>query len=392
MKTLLSAVAASFFLAGSAGAQAPASTFLTTDRPVATNEVKIGVSVAQSGRSGAVGLDYLKGARVYFDRLNEREGGIHQRKVKLIAYDDRYEVLACTLNTRRLINEDKVFALLNYMGGVNTRAAGQMITEAQIPLVGAFTGAQTLRQPINRYLFHIRPGFFEEAALIVERLITDRSVTKIAVFHQADSDGDGVLRGVERALRPRGIAVAASASAIRNTVDVAAAVETMLQARPDAIVLGTSYQASALFVKGLKARGFSPIIVGTSFVGAEQFAEFAGQEAANGVYFSQVVPLPTEASVPLVKAFQDDMKGSPDFSATHAALEGYLNAAVMAQALRDTGANLNAAAFLKALENLNADIGGVAITFTPSTRQGSKDFYLNVVRAGQLAKVEKFTP
>lgn len=392
MRTILPALlaATAFTLPLSLSAQSNAQSYLTIDRPVATNEIKIGVSAALTGRSASVGSDYVRGARVFFDALNAKEQGIHGRKIKLVPLDDRYEPLSAVLNTRRLVNEDKVFCLMNYMGAVSTRAAGLMIGEAQIPLIGAFTGAQSLRQPINRYLFHLRPGFVEEAAEIVERLYTDRSVTKIAVFYQNDLDGESVLSGVERALRPRGASITASASVIRNTVDVAAATDALLAARPDAIILGASYQQSAALVSALAVRNFKPIYVGTSMVGAESFIDFAGA-AANGSFFTQVVPLPTDASVRLVAAFQEDMKGAQDASLTHVALEGYLNAAAVANALREAQQDLNTARFLKALENLNADIGGLSVTFTPSTRQALKQFYLTAVSGGKLIKVEKFT-
>ncbi len=219
----------------------PQSTFLVTDRPVAVNEIKVGISCAQTGRAAAIGTDYLRGARAYFERLNSKEGGVHGRKVKLIAYDDRFEPLPAILNTRRLINDDKVFALLNYNGGVGTRAVGQMISDAQLPLIGSFTGLQALRQPLNRYLFNVRPGYNEETAVLVERLIADRSTTKIAVFYQEDLDGEAILSGVQRALRARGMTFASSASVVRNSVEVNIAIEAMLLARPDAIVLGTNY-------------------------------------------------------------------------------------------------------------------------------------------------------
>lgn len=389
MRTILPAILASAAAVLPLSAQQVQS-YLTTDRPVSTNEIKIGVSAGLSGRSAAVGNDYVKGARVFFDALNAKEKGIFNRAIKLVPLDDRYEPLPATLNTRRLVNDEKVFCLMNFMGAVSTRAVGLMIGEAQIPLIGAFTGAQSLRQPINRYLFHLRPGFVEETAEIVERLITDRSVTKIAVFYQSDLDGESVRGGVERALRPRGAGIAASATVIRNTVDVANAVDIMLATRPNAIILGASYQQSAALVSALAARDFKPIYVGTSMVGAENFVEFAGA-AANGSFFTQVVPLPTDTSVRLVASFREDMKGAQEPSYTHAALEGYLNAAAVAQALRAAEQDLNTARFLKALENLNADIGGLSVTFTPSTRQALKQFYLTAVSGGKLIKVEKFT-
>ncbi len=369
----------------------PPSGFLQPDRPVAANEVKIGISCAQTGRAGAIGADYLRGARAYFERLNSKEGGVHGRKVKLIAYDDRFEPLPTILNTRRLVNDDRVFALLNFNGGVGSRAAGQMISDAQLPMIGTFTGLQALRQPLNRYLFNVRPGYNEETSVIVERLITDRQTTKIAVFYQDDLDGAAILSGVQRALRGRGMTFASSASIIRNSVEVTAAVEAMLLTRPDAIVLGTTYGPAAALVQGLKARGFSPIFCATSFVGADAFAEAAGA-AGDGTYVTQVVPSPTDPSMRVVASFIEDMKAANEFGSTQVALEGYINAAVLAQGLRDTGPNLNTAAFVRTMEGMNVDLGGPVVTFTPSSRQGLKEIYLSCIRQGLVTKVDNFNP
>lgn len=392
MRRLLPLLLSSWAALATATAQtAPQNVFVVTDRPVAANEIKVGISSAQSGRAVSIGADYVRGARAYFERLNSKEGGVHGRKVKLIAYDDRFEPLPAILNTRRLINEDKVFALLNYNGGVGTRAVGQMISDAQLPLIGAFTGLPALRQPLNRYLFNVRPGYNEETAAIVDRLITDRQTTKIAVFYQSDLDGEAILSGVQRALRGRGMTFASSAALVRNSVDVNAAVESFLVSRPDAIVLGTTYAPAAALVQALKARGFAPIFCATSFVGAEAFSEAAGG-AADGTFITQVVPSPNDAAMRITAAFAEDMKAANEIGSTHAALEGYLNAAVLAQGFRDTGPNLNTAAFVRTMEGMNVDLGGPVVSFTPSSRQGLKEIYLSAVRQGQVVKVDNFNP
>ena len=367
------------------------SNFLITDRPVSTTEIKVGISCALTGRAAAIGTDYLRGVRAYFERLNNKEGGVHGRKVKLIAYDDRFEPLSAVLNTRRLINDDKVFALMNYNGGVGARAVGQMISEAQLPLVGAFTGLQALRQPLNRYLFNVRAGFNEEAAAIVDHLISDRQTTKIVVFYQDDLDGNAILNGVQRALRGRGMALANSAAIIRNSVEVNPAIETILQTRPDAIVLGTTYGPAAALVQGLKARGFNPTYCATSFLSADAFVDSAGA-AADGTYVTEVVPSPTDPSMRIVASFIEDMKAIGEIGVSQVSLEGYVNAAVLAQGFRDTGPNLNTAAFVRTMEGLNVDLGGPVVTYTPSSRQGLKEVYLSCIRQGIVTKVENFLP
>ncbi len=365
--------------------------FLLVDRPVSSGEVKVGVSAAKTGRFAAVGSEQLRGARVFFDRLNAKEGGIHGRKVKLLDLDDRLEPLPCVLNTRRLINEEKVFALLCYNGAVNTRAASRMIAEAQVPLIGTFSGAQNLRQPINRFLFHVRPGYLEEAALIVERLSLDRNATKIAVFAPADADGEAMRRAIERALQPRGTSLAASVTYVRNTLDLSSAIDSLASTRPDALVLGGAPTACATLLKGLHGRGVNPLVVGFSFVGAEAFAEAAGSDA-EGVFLTQVVPSPNDGSARVVAAYQQDFRdaGEPVFS--HASLEGYINAMALAEGLRAAGPSLSVPSFMKAMESLSMELGGQAVTFTPSTRQGLKQVYLTSVRGGRVVSVTSLKP
>ncbi len=142
-------------------------------------------------------------------------------------------------------------------------------------------------------------------------------------------------------------------------------------------------------MQGLKARNFTPIFCATSFVGAEAFADAAGS-AADGTYLTQVVPTPTDPSARIVASFVEDMKAAGEVGATHVALEGYLNAAVLAQGFRDTGPTLNTAAFVRTMEGLNADLGGPVVTFTPSSRQGLKEIYLSCIRQGSVMKVENF--
>jgi len=94
----------------------------------------------------------------------------------------------------------------------------------------------------------------------------------------------------------------------------------------------------------------------------------------------------------IVAAFLEDMKSIGESVTTHVALEGYLNAAVLAQGLRDTGPNLNTAAFVRTMEGMNVDLGGPVVTFTPSSRQGLKEIYLSCIRQGAVVKVENFNP
>lgn len=368
-----------------------AETYLTQQRQVGATEVKIGLSNAQSGRAGALGTEVRRGCEAFFKKVNAA-GGIHGRKLTLVAYDDRYEPLPCIVNTERLINEDNVFALCNYVGTPTARAAQPLVAEARIPLVGLFTGAASLREPVDPHVFNVRASYGEETEALVDRLTRDRKATRIAVFVQRDGYGDAVRGGVEKALAKRNLPLAGAGTYTRNTIEVADGLEALIAAKPDAVIMGGTYQPCAALVRAAVARKFSPVFASVSFIGTEGFIEAAGP-AAEGVIISQVLPSPEDSRLSLVAEYQAAMRAlDPALRFTYASLEGYVNAAVLAAGLRDAGPQPDTGKLIAALETLDTDLGGVRCTFQPTSHQGLKDVHFTRVTAGRPQPVNDLAP
>src|SRR5688572_27105315 len=206
---------------------------------ITETEIVLGQSVALSGPAEQLGKDMQQGAQLYFNEVN-RKGGVNGRKIVLKTLDDGYESTRAADNTKKLINEQKVFALFGYVGTPTSQASLPIFTEAKVPFVGPFTGAELLRSPFNRYIFNVRASYFDETEAIVQHL-TAMSVDKIAVFYQNDAYGQAGLAGVERALKKRNLQVVAKGTVERNTVEVTKAVDTMVKAKPQAIVMIGAY-------------------------------------------------------------------------------------------------------------------------------------------------------
>ena len=172
---------------------------------VTPTSVLIGQSAAFTGPAAQLGIQMRAGAKLWIDHVNA-QGGINGRTIELKSRDDKYEAALAAENTRRLINDDRVFALFAYVGTPTSQASLPVFTEAKVPFVAPFTGAELLRQPFNRYVFNVRASYYDETEAIVEHL-TRIGARKIAVFHQADSFGQAGLDGTTRALdqaRPQG--------------------------------------------------------------------------------------------------------------------------------------------------------------------------------------------
>ena len=143
---------------------------------IKTEEILIGSSLALGGHAGYLGTQMLQGAMSYIHHINEK-GGIHKRKLKLIALDDRYNPTQCLYNTQKLILENQVFALFCYVGTPTTVRIIPLVSEARIPLVGMFTGANRLRQPVNRYLINIRASYYKETQAAVDLIVKKLKVS-----------------------------------------------------------------------------------------------------------------------------------------------------------------------------------------------------------------------
>jgi ABC-type branched-subunit amino acid transport system substrate-binding protein len=345
---------------------------------VTGSRILLGQSAAFSGPAAQLGIDLHAGAKLYFDSVNQR-GGIHGRKIVIVTADDKYEPELTVENTRRLIQTDQVFALFGYVGTPTSNAALPLFTSAKVPFFAPFTGARSLREPLNRQIFHIRAGYIEETEHLVDQL--ERvGIRNIAAFYQNDAYGQAGLEGVQRALGKRGLKMVDSAPVERNSPNVGPAAQKLLARRPDAIIQISTYAASAALVKQMRAAGYTGQFHNVSFVGSQPLASALGADGP-GVGVSQVVPFPWKQSNPVVAEYTRELKkagnGEPNFSS----LEGYIAAKVFAEGLRRAGPELTRERFIAALETItlkNYDIG-FPIEFSPTRHTGSAFVDMTVI-------------
>jgi ABC-type branched-subunit amino acid transport system substrate-binding protein len=333
--------------------------------------------VALTGPAAALGIDMRNGAKVYFDYINAK-GGVHGRKIQLITLDDGYEPARTAPNTRKLIEENKVFALFGYVGTPTSAAAMPIFTEAKVPYFGAFTGAELLRQPFNRYVFNVRASYYDETEKIVEQLVSTGS-KNIAVFYQDDAYGQAGLKGVELAMTRRNMKISTTATVERNTTKVEQAVKTISAAQPDAVVMISAYKSCGEFIRQMKGHGSAAQFYNVSFVGSKALADDLGKEGT-GVAISQVMPFPWGASIPVVREYQSLMLRAGNKEFTFTTIEGFIAAKVFVEGLRRAGRDLNRERLITALESMNnVDLGGYYVGFTPSNHNASKFVDLTII-------------
>lgn len=354
---------------------------------VTASEVSIGMANALSGPAAGLGTQLKAGAVAYIDKVNAA-GGIHGRKIKLVSVDDGYEPARSVAATKKLIEEEKVFALFGYVGTPTSTAAVPIASKAGVPYLFPFTGAEFLRNPVNKWVFNVRASYFDETEAMVERLTKDLGIKKIAVFIQDDAFGEAGKAGVNRALHKRNMQIVGEARFKRNSVEVDEGIAKLKAVAPEAVVIVGPYKPVATIVKKAKAAGFNPNFLTVSFVGTGEFLKEAGADG-DGVYITQVVPSPDDAAVPVVKQYQGDLAkagGQVNFST----LEGYIDAVILVEGLKKAGKDLTRASFTAALESLNTDIGGMSISFSPTRHQGLGKVWLTQAKGSKAVSISKF--
>ena len=347
---------------------------------VTDKEVLIGQFAAVSGPAALLGTRMQVGMQAYFASVNA-QGGVNGRQIKLVTRDDGYEPEKAAAAVKALINDDKVFALAGSVGTPTGLAALPIVTEEKIPLVGMFTGAQALREPFNRNIFHVRASYFDETERIVQHLTT-LGIKKIAVFYQNDAYGKAGLEGVERALTRRQLKPAATATVERNSVDVAKALETIVKAEPEAVVQVSAYKSCAALIKAARAKGYAGQFFNVSFVGSKALADELG-DAGQGVVISQVVPFPYAPASPVVREYQAHMTAAGQKEFDFSSMEGYLTAKVLVEGLRRAGRNLTRESLVNGLEAMrDVNFGGFTVNYSPKDHQGSNYTDLTIIGRG----------
>ena len=342
--------------------------------------IVLGQSAAFSGPAAQLGEQFKRGALLYFERLNAR-GGVNGRTIELRSVDDGYEPDRCKANTERLI-ADGVFALFGFIGTPTSLAALPLSSAAKVPFFAPFTGAQALREPLNRYAFHVRASYFDETAEIVKQ-VTSVGIRRIGVFHQNDSYGKAGLDGVVRALKPLNLEPAGLGTVERNTVDVDAAVKSILAGKPDAIVQISAYKSCAAFIRAARKEGFGGTFYNVSFVGTKALADELGADA-RGVVVSQVMPFPyTPATVLAAEYLAAGRAASADgFEPNYSSIEGYVAAKTFSEALKRVNGAPTPEGLIAGVESLrDHNLGGFFVDFGPSRRAGSRFVDLTILTA-----------
>ena len=352
-------------------------------------ELVIGQVAPLSGVLASTGKQMVVGGKIYFDHINA-QGGVHGALIRQDVVDDGYKVADTVRLTREMLARPEVVALFGFAGTANVT---QLLTDGVLDVGGAalvapYTGGESLRNPFNPWIFHVRVGYAAEAEHMVQQ-VTTLGMKRIAVMYQDDGFGKAGLQGVENALAKRGLKMAAAAGYERNTDKVEEAVRQIKASDAQAVIMISVNKPSAAFVKQYRESGGGAQLYNISVVDPAELVKLAGLKNVHGLGISQVVPYPFGTSLPVVCQYQELLKKyAPAEVVNYTSFEEFVGAKVLVEALRRAGPNPTRAKVVKALESMNSyDTGGITVGYSPTNRLGSR--FVEVTVVGSTGKLLK---
>ena len=346
---------------------------------VSHQRILFGQSAAFSGPAQELGKNMRRGIQAAFAEAN-RQGGVHGRQLELLSLDDAYEPEAAIANTRQLIEQEGVFALIGAVGTPTSRSATPVAAAAAVPYIAPFTGAAFLRQPMWSNVINLRASYNQETEAMVARLTADLGIERIAVMYQDDSFGRAGYRGARQALERRGMEPVAIGVYPRNTTAVKTALLDLRSADPGAVILVGAYQPVAALIAWARHTGWDPVFITISFVGSNALARELGR-AGTGVFVTQVVPFPANDIPPVVAAYRRALgANAPEAAPGFVSLEGYLAGRLAIAALERCGPEVDRASFLESLRRDGLiDLEGFELRYGEADNQGSDAVFLTAI-------------
>ncbi|MEK7385025.1 MAG: ABC transporter substrate-binding protein, partial [candidate division NC10 bacterium] len=335
-------------------ALAPAS----AQQGVSDAEIVLGCSNSFSGPLVFSGEQLTKfGVDLYFKVINDA-GGIHGRKVRTIYYDDGYKPQEAVANTKKLVEQDRVFAVIAPQGTAPVVATLEYLESNKVPLLFPYQGS-----PVTRGRKHVFSGmtlYDRQSKMMIDYLAGPRKYKKFAALYQDDEYGKAFLTAFEKDLARLGLKMTAAESVKRGVTDVSAQMAKLQAAKPEVLFIVLTPGPGAQALKERQKIGWTDVVmVSSGPLTDERYLALAG-DAAEGVEGLSLWPEPVTSDLPAVKLYREQMqKYFPKSEPNRYSLAGYFAAMLFTEGAKRAGKNLTRDSLIAALEGIRGFESGL---------------------------------
>jgi branched-chain amino acid transport system substrate-binding protein len=360
---------------------------------VAKDSLTVGTIQDLSGPLAGFGKQARNGMQLRVDELNE-QGGVHGRKIELKVEDSGYDPKRAVLAAQKLVNQDKVFAMLGHIGTAANMATFPVLFSKKIINFYPLTGAREMFDEPNMNLkFAFSVPYYDQMRKAAPMMAKDKGVKKPCAIYQDDEFGLEVLRGAEAGLKTINLELAEKTSFKRGATDFSSQVAKMKASGCDMVVLGTVIRETIGTIGESRKTGFNPIFLGSTAAYTDLIHKLGGK-AMDGLYATNAINVPylDDASQPIrfwANKYKTKFNEDPGVFSVY----GYAIMDQFIQGAQRAGSGLTTDSFTKAMlsKPIEPDIFGTdTMKFTDKNRLGSDRSRLSQIQDGKWKAVSDY--
>lgn len=374
-----------FTLLSAALALTASATWAQQTQGVSKNEIVLGSIQDLSGPIAGFGKQVRNGMLLRLEEANE-QGGVNGRKIKLQVEDSGYDPRRAVLAAQKLVNQEKIFAMLGHLGTAHNMAA--MPVQFQKNVINFFpvTAARQMYEPLHRLKYAFAAAYFDQMKLAVPILAKEKSAKKICSMYQDDEFGLEVLRGAEEGLKEAGMAMTETTSFKRGATDFSSQMQKLAAEKCDFVVMGTLIRETIGGIATAKRMGFNPTFIGSAGAYTDLIHKLGGP-AMNGFYAAMTVQHPyTDDPSQTVRFWANKYQTKFNEEPAVFSIYGYSLMDTFLKAAAKAGPDLTTDSFVKAMDSMTLPpdmFGSAEMTFTPTKHLGSNATRLSQIQDGR---------
>ncbi|NOD75452.1 MULTISPECIES: ABC transporter substrate-binding protein [unclassified Ruegeria] len=357
---------------------------LAQTQGVTDEEIVIGSVNDLSGIFAAVGVPATKGANVVFDRVNAA-GGVHGRQIRYVVEDNGYQMPRAMQGYNKLLNRDKVFAMLQSLGTPMNMAGFNLLDPKGIPNVAPLTAARQMLQEPMRNKFTSFSTYYDQARIGVKYLAGEFGSQTVCSMYLPTDFGEEILEGSKAGAEEAGIAFGSETTHKPDETDFVGSLSKLKEEGCDIVTMALGVRQAITVVGTAKKMGLTDMkFLGTSASFLTVVAQVPGGVTDGFYAAASWKDLWARADEPAPAAFIEEYKAATGEDPVGFAMLGYSAAEMMVKALEAAGPDLTHDSFIAAMESLDYqdDLVGNHITYGPDDHQGADTVFVNVVEDG----------
>lgn len=358
---------------------------------VSKNEIVFGMHTALSGPAASWGIGSSNGIRMYFDEVNAA-GGVHGRKLRLVVEDHQYQVPQAVQAANKLINRDKVFAMLGALGTPHNNAVMPRLFQKGIPNLFPYTAARSMSEPLHPLKFSAVSSYYDQNRVGVKYAVETLGADKICVMAQETDFGEEAMDAVNDQLQAMGKTLTAQARHKPTDSDFVSALSSLRSAGCDALILGTILRDTIIINGTVKKMGWNVPLIGNTASYDKVVSEVEGgiTEGYYAVTSFNIVyeDTATGKAKDWIKRYKERYNEDPPASAQ----QGQIISDLVFKALEKAGPDLTVESFTTALTEISSyqDIfGGPVMSYGPDKHSGTNAAVVGQVKSGRWVPITK---